>query len=135
MRSALCVGIDKYPASHERLEGCANDAKRWAKALSPPDPEMSAAHRATRKVQLGQSSEVRGIIGFQACSQGEWAYEEDGEGVFSRRALQVLAADNGSVTNRQFIEFVSNGISGQTPMLTCHQSFLDSGLLEPIRTD
>lgn len=33
-RSALCIGIDRYPDPRHRLAGCASDARMWSEALT-----------------------------------------------------------------------------------------------------
>jgi hypothetical protein len=100
----------------------------------PATPQMIEAHRAFRR-RLGggggrSRSALTGARGpdamrevvFSACRDNEVAWENDGQGDFTRHATSILASGVGTLSNRAFQERVTAAFGdapAQHPLLDC----------------
>jgi len=107
---------------HREFRAAAGDA-----AVVPrlSGPTASRAQGATADTMLD--------VCFSACQPHEVAYETDGAGQFTKRAVGVLA-ESGAITHAEFIERVIaqfGSTPAQHPVLDCARAARDRGLLEP----
>jgi hypothetical protein len=104
-------------------------------------PEMEEAHRAfrakakkkTRSVALAVG-EMRQVV-FSACQDREVAYESDGHGDFTRRAIALLRGETAGMTHESFQERVIAAFGAgrrQNPNLECAPTSRVLGLLQPL---
>ncbi len=119
-----------------------NATARFIKAT----PEMIKVHKRTRSSSRSLSAEQaanvprsrpreqpdqREIL-FAACRSDQVAWESDGQGDFTRIALQVLAGSGGKLTNSQFVAQVNSSFGEtprQNPAVTCHDRLREHPLL------
>jgi hypothetical protein len=91
----------------------------------PPTPNMEQAYR--RRMQVRKASRSRGPerqkdVLFSACRSSELAYEENGQGDFTRHATGVLVAGVAGTTNSAFLDRVLQAFGSglrQNPELHC----------------
>ena len=105
------------------------------------DEVIVSAHREFRSsnTRLSSSVNVRGFLRknavlFEACRDIEKAYERNGQGDFTQRALQVLRGRTG-MTNDDFLSLVRQQFGPtprQTPQIDCDDSAKPLLLLEPV---
>lgn len=85
-----------------------------------------AAHEGVRRGMrsaplVGERDPIPGVVSFAACSDREVAYEEDGQGIFSRHALAVIGTVlDGKGSNQDFLRAVLADFGGddrQHPLL------------------
>ena len=98
-----------------------------------PDSEMVATHRRSRLGDSSRSlrSNLQREILFSACQPHETAKERNGQGDFTRYALQILAGGLGSLTNAKLISEIHRvgTFNNQSPQLWARGSFHDLPLL------
>ena len=76
-----------------------------------------------------------GEVVFSACLSNEVAWESSGHGDFTTKALEVLRAGIGGLTNEQFQEQVVRAFGAQPrqhPMLDCAPAARARALLRPL---
>jgi len=86
-RTALCVGIDAYPAPEHQLAGCVNDARHWERALAGMGFETrllvdADANRATLERELNrlvEESRPGDVLVFQYAGHGTQASDLNGD--------------------------------------------------------
>ncbi len=112
----------------------------------PPTMALVDAHRRFRQRFGMRSAAAPGGTGgrsrmrdvkFAACLDSEVAWESDGHGEFTVRAMQVLAGGTDGMTNESFLQRVGDAFgtdARQHPMLDCSDEALALGLLQPLRT-
>ena len=105
-----------------------------------PTPEMQEAHAAFRQQSDSRAGGTRAPtvqreVSFSACLAREVAWENDGQGDFTRRATRILAGLVGQRrTNAQFHQDVVEAFGAgraQTPELNCSDALREAWLLEP----
>lgn len=130
-------------APDTRSRAAADDRARFV----PPTMELVDAHRRFRRQSrfamrsaaapggTGGRSRMRDVK-FAACLDSEVAWESNGHGEFTVRAMQVLAGGVDAMTNEQFVRRITEAFGAnarQHPMLDCHDDALALGLLQPLR--
>jgi hypothetical protein len=106
-------------------------------------PDLIAAHKRFRQTLDDGQRSVVGTGGrtlmrdikFSACLDSEVAWESDGQGEFTLRATQVLAAGIDGMSNLQFVRRVISAFgmgTRQHPMLDCAPASGSQGLLQPL---
>jgi hypothetical protein len=91
----------------------------------PPTPNMEQAYRRrmhARKASRSRGPERQRDVLFSACRSSELAYEENGQGDFTRNATAVLAAGAAGITNSAFLDSVLQAFGStlrQNPELHC----------------
>lgn len=87
---------------------------------------------------LPRTPENHREILFAACRSDQVAWESDGQGDFTRIALEVLASSGGKLTNNQFVAQVNSSFGEtprQNPAVTCNERLRDHPLLGvPVNT-
>jgi hypothetical protein len=100
---------------------------RARRMVLSPEEGAAARHRllalraGTRGVTIGGQERMRNIA-FTACMDSEVAYESDGQGDFTRQALQILSNGSRGLTNEQFAAAVMGAFAAaprQHPQLDC----------------
>lgn len=118
--------------------GRARDERRRFLAATP---EMQTAHANFRNRFSRARSFARGgresmkNVAFSACMPHESAWESDGHGDFTVRAVRILSAGIGGMTNEQFGQRISAEFGAgarQRPLLDCAPDAGPRGLLAPI---
>jgi hypothetical protein len=74
-------------------------------------------------------------VSVAACQDHEVAYESDGHGHFTSKAMQVLGQDGAGLTNRSFTDRVTEmfgPVPEQRPLLDCRKELADQPLLAGI---
>jgi hypothetical protein len=105
-------------------------------------PEIAEAHQrfrrqsrgATRALSSGGPQLMRDVK-FSACQDHQVALESGGNGDFTRRAIQVLAAGTDGMSNEEFLRRVLTEFGSaarQAPMLDCAEAAREGGLLQPL---
>jgi hypothetical protein len=105
------------------------------------DDAMKAAHRRfraaigrQRAATTGGPELMREVL-FSACLPSEVAFEANGQGDFTRRATQILAAGLGTVTHEEFHRKVTEAFGPtpqQHPDLDCAPAARSRPLLAPL---
>lgn len=117
--SRFAVGVS--PANERRASGARPRFVRMT-------PELKKAHEAfRRRVGSRRSSGSRGAdvirqVVFSACLDSEVAWESDGQGDFTRRAVPLLGAAARGMTNEEFASRVTRefgDLPRQHPELDC----------------
>jgi hypothetical protein len=94
----------------------------------PASSDMQAAHRryraqsAARSIATARAGATMREVTFAACQSQEVAYEVDGQGEFTRRALEILTTNVAPLTNAEFYERVLAAFGSgarQRPHLDC----------------
>ncbi|QIL74874.1 caspase family protein [Hymenobacter sp. HDW8] len=88
-------------------------------------------------LKAGSREEMR-VVNFTACQPWEVAYESDGSGDFTVRALPLLTKATTDTTHSTFLEkvvqaFGKKGIPRQHPTLDCTDEALQLPLLRPLQ--
>ena len=102
--------------------------------------EMIEADRLARTNRGGTRASLNPYTGtneilFAACKSNEYAYETNGSGDFTRRAIEILIATGGNLSCVEFMRLIrqSFGVDArQTPGLWCDPSLENSGFLGAI---
>ncbi len=103
-------------------------------------PAMMKAHKGFREAlrlaaPASRESATMKEVSFTACDDSQVAQEINGHGVFTSRALQVLAGGVLGLTNASFHEKVLGmfrGDGGQTPRLDCAPAARARPLIQPL---
>lgn len=105
------------------------------------DQEMISTHRRTRaerpstRTISSRAADDHREISFSACLSSEVAWEQDGQGDFTRHALGVLAERGpGALTHDEFVRAVKQAFGStprQNPLLSCADRYRADRLLAP----
>jgi Caspase domain len=100
----------------------------------PATDEMIATHRRTRSTSrsITRVAEHQREILFAACKSHQVAWESDGQGDFTRNALQILEGGPGILTNVEFLNKVNVAFGAsprQNPDITCNGDYRNRILL------
>jgi hypothetical protein len=99
--------------------------------------DLIAAHREFRAASRGRRAprpRVREVL-FAACQPWELAWESQGQGDFTRKAVRRLRDVAGRITHEAFVEQVTAAFGPaprQHPLLTCTPAARDHVLLAPL---
>lgn len=130
-------------APDTRSRTTADERRRFV----PPTMELVDAHRRFRRQSrfglrpaapaggTGGRSRMRDVK-FAACLDGEVAWESNGHGEFTVRAMQLFAEGIDAMTNEGFVRRLGEAFGPnprQHPMLDCSDEALALGLLQPLR--
>ena len=104
-------------------------------------PDIQAAHKAFR-ASMGDQSRTVTIgaslmreVKFAACQDREVAWESNGQGEFTVRAMQLLASGIGGLSNQQFQDRLITAFGAaarQHPLLDCDRHAAARVLLQPL---
>ena len=97
---------------------------RRPRFLKPTKFMEEAFHRRSGEVHQRSSrvAALRKEVLFSACRDIELAYETDGQGDFTRRAVELLSSSMGRISNVEFLERVLASFGSQarqTPQIEC----------------
>lgn len=131
--------ISRFAVGSPAPDGAPDERPRFIVAT----PEMIAAHRQYRAGLGGTRAAAAGSGGlsrmkevlFTACLSSEVAWESEGQGEFTRRAIPVLRNGAGRISNRDFEQQVIQAFGAnprQHARLYCDVSREHNRLLEPI---
>jgi hypothetical protein len=132
--------INRFTYGGAPVGRAAGEKRRYIR----PSAEMMASHLRFRQgsgPRSGTSAvSPRAVVRqrevlFAACLSTESAYESNGQGDFTRRATQILAAGLGGLTNEGFQERVRTAFGArrrQNPELRCDPLLANAGLLQPL---
>lgn len=115
-----------------------NERKRYIR----PTAQLLQAHRKFRE-KIGASGRGRGDRGgttlrdvkFAACRDSEVAWESDGHGEFTLRAMRALAGGFNGMSNEQFIRQLKDDFgptARQHPLLECAEHKRQQGFLHAL---
>lgn len=106
-------------------------AEEWQKEAR--SRVISVEPGRARNTTKSRPAVTRREVTIAACQPDELAWENSGQGVFTRTALQVI--DTGAThTNRSFVEAVVTALGSprrQTPMLTADEPLANAPFLKP----
>ena len=104
-------------------------------------PEIEAAHAAYR-ARMGDQARAATTgtspmreVKFAACQDREVAWESNGQGEFTVRAMQLLSGGIGAVSNQQFQDRLITAFgtaARQHPLLDCDRHAAARALLQPL---
>jgi hypothetical protein len=129
--------VTRFAVGRSGTSGAGDRRARYLKA----DDAMKAAHRRFRAAVGKQRAATSGgpelmrEVLFSACLPSEVAFEANGQGDFTRRATQILAAGLGTITHEEFQRRVTESFGPtpqQHPDLDCAPAARSRPLLAPL---